>query len=1035
MALEKNVSYLDNWDDLIKKTKEIAEEVEREKEDRDVTRTFVDSQIQTAEEKDNQEEQAEYAKIYQKIADISAGGGTDLSDYLKKEDAAATYATKSEIPDLSDYATQQQLQEAVSDKATLDQVAALDQKVDAIDLTPYAKISDVSAEYAKKSEIAGMATEQYVQEQIAELVDGAPEELNSFKELSDALKDQGDAVSAINAVLATKADASTVYTKEQADAKFLTEHQDLTDYALKSEIPDVSNLAEISYVNSEISRLEEEIPSIEGLVTEQQMTEALADKATVGQVAAVEAKIPDVSQFITEAALEPYALKTDIPDVSGYALQSDVDALSQTVDLKANSADVYTKTQADEKFLTEEAIANLASKQELQSGLEAVEAQIPDTSAFITDAALEPYALKTEIPDVTDFSTKEEVSASDSSVLKNILGRIWSTKDSDPSKGCFVTKLVNSDGNLAEIFNESDGGGVIFADNARKLKTFVGVNDGGDPSTGIHAQIYSKNVSTNEGARLNINPAGMFYGVGASTPIDAAHELAVKGDIPSVEGLVDQETMTVALQDKATIEQVSTVDEKVDALDASVAEGYVPVGEYNALVDKVKVLQAYIDSFITVDPKKREDANDEIVNSLSDDNTSVVVPSEIKSIVYPETTKGLTVIAPLADDSSVKITSDKYFYLDNTSETGDTSTAIIGIDGATSATTCYLTGTFDTLTLTNISVNKSSSKNAAVVSNVVIPETNETNISISVALTDGATITNNSDKDVTINNQTGSDAEPTIYVVAPNSTVTVSGGQYGTFESTVGDNTLYINKNVHINTLVVKKGNVIVNDYEIESHIDQIQNDTEYTVTPKIIEVYNQSDWSKASSVPALYEVMNDLTVTNRIAPGIFGSSAKIKLNGHTVTCSDENASFLLRGSSHYIIENGTIIATKGYGIWLSGAGTVELKDCNVISEAEGGTHCLYIEKTNGKFITSGHCRFEITAEEKKYTLNYKDEIWTGGYHDGFLLGEGTEVVGQDVAASMSEPGGPVNMLPAGYHTESFEEDGKTIYRVVKDSE
>ena len=204
MALEQDkVQYLDDWQDLKDYTKKKHEAAEKEKQDRDVTRTFVDSQISTAEQKDNQEEQAEYAKIYQKIADISAWGGVDLSPYLKIEDASANFATKAEIPDLADYTTQQQLQEAVSDKATISQVAELDQKVDAIDLTPYAKIDDVSAEYAKKSEITDMATEQYVQEQIAELVEGAPEELNSFKEMSDALKVQGDAVSAINAVLAT----------------------------------------------------------------------------------------------------------------------------------------------------------------------------------------------------------------------------------------------------------------------------------------------------------------------------------------------------------------------------------------------------------------------------------------------------------------------------------------------------------------------------------------------------------------------------------------------------------------------------------------------------------------------------------------------------------------------------------------------------------------------------------------------------------------------------------------------------------------
>ena len=317
MALEQDkIQYLDDWQDLKDYTKKKHETAEKEKQDRDVTRTFVDSQISIAEQKDNQEEQDEYAKIYQKIADISAGGGVDLSPYLKIEDASANFATKAEIPDLADYTTQQQLQEAVSDKATISQVAELDQKVDAIDLTPYAKIVDVSAEYAKKSEITDMATEQYVQEQIAELVDGAPEELNSFKELSDALKDQSDAVFAINAVLATKADASTIYTKEQADAKFLidedlaeyTKKTDLPDtsafiteealepYALKTDVPDISNLVS----EDELSEVESKIPSIEGLVSEQQMTAALQDKATIEQVSTVDEKVDALDASVAE---------------------------------------------------------------------------------------------------------------------------------------------------------------------------------------------------------------------------------------------------------------------------------------------------------------------------------------------------------------------------------------------------------------------------------------------------------------------------------------------------------------------------------------------------------------------------------------------------------------------------------------------------------------------------------------------------------------------------------------------------------------
>jgi len=131
MALEQNkIQYLDTWDDVKEYSKKKHDAAEKEKDQHNVTKSFVNEQISSAEKKDNEEEQAEYAKIYQKIDDISAGGGADLTPYLKKTEAAETYATKSEIPSVDDFVTQQQLQEAVSDKATLNQVATLEQKID-----------------------------------------------------------------------------------------------------------------------------------------------------------------------------------------------------------------------------------------------------------------------------------------------------------------------------------------------------------------------------------------------------------------------------------------------------------------------------------------------------------------------------------------------------------------------------------------------------------------------------------------------------------------------------------------------------------------------------------------------------------------------------------------------------------------------------------------------------------------------------------------------------------------------------------------
>ena len=1243
MSLTPNPSYLDDWKDLKEYTHQKHEEAEKEKDQRDVTKDYVGEQISDYEVKDEAKEQAEYDKIYQKIADISAGGGVDLSPYLKIEDASANFATKTEIPDvtgfiteddLADYAKKEDIpsvegfvkEEDLADYAKKSDIPDVSGFITEDDLTDYAKKSDIPSvegfvkeedlepyakktdipdvsnfatiselneglaakadkgdsytkeesdakyltehqsldDYAKKSDIpevptkvselendvpflvendlndyakktdipdvSAFVTEETVDEKvdtaIAKVIADAPEDFDTLKEVADYIaSDKTRAAEieiAISNLQSQKADASTVYTKDEADAKFLTEHQDLSDYALKSDIPDISNLATkdelaevegkipsvdafatTEYVNSEIERVEEEIPdvtnlatkteveavaaqipSIDGLVTEEQLTEAVSDKATIAQVAAVDQKVdaivvPDISNLATKVEVAEGDASV-LNNVLGKMWNKGTDcfytkkvtngktalifnendgggSIFETSDLKSfvgtnDGGDIstgvhvqiYSKSKADNRgarlnvnptgiFYGVGTSAVISPETEI-----AVKGDIPSVDGFATTeqltaavadkatisqvAAVDQKVDAIVVPDISNLATKVEVFDGDASVLNNVLGKMWN-KGSD----CFYSKKINANGNEALIFNEPDGGGVIYDDKQNKVKSFVGVNDGADPFTGILAQIYSKNTSSNEGARLNINPTGMYYGVGASTPIDAEHELAVKGDLNSKADADSVYTKEVCDAKFLTEHQ----DLSEYAKTADVSDGYVPIGEYNALVDKVKVLSAYVESFVTVDPKKREEANDTIVASLSDDNTSVVVPSEIKSIVYPETTKGLTVVAPLADDSSVQITSEKYFYLDNTSETGNTSTAINGIEGATSATTCYLTGTFETLTLTNISVSKASSKNAAVVSNVVIPATNETNISLSVALTEGATITNNSDKDVTITNQTGGDAEPTVYVVAPNSTVTVSGGQFGTFESTVGDSTLYINKSVHIKKLIVKKGSVIVNDYEIESHIDEIENDTEYTVTPKTIEVTTQSDWSKASSTPAIYEVMNDLTSTSRIAPGIFGSSARIKMNGHTVTCSDSNGGFVLRGSSHYIIENGKLDCTAGYGIWLAGAGTVELKDMVI----DADSHALYIEKTGGNIYATGNCRFSVKGEDKRYVANYLDATYSGGWTHGFHFGPGCQFIDFNPAASMGEPGGPVNLLDDGltveHTTEIIEGVEHDIYTVV----
>ena len=129
---------------------------------------------------------------------------------------------------------------------------------------------------------------------------------------------------------------SEYITEEELNAKgYLTEHQSLEGYALKTDIPDVSGFA-----------LKSELPSIEGLATETYVEEKIA-------------AIPEVD-------LTDYALKSEIPDVSGF--------------LTEIPAEYVTESELNAKgYLTEhQSLADYSTTTEVQSMINNAIAGITD---------------------------------------------------------------------------------------------------------------------------------------------------------------------------------------------------------------------------------------------------------------------------------------------------------------------------------------------------------------------------------------------------------------------------------------------------------------------------------------------------------------------------------------------------------------------------------------------------------------------------------------------------------------------------------
>ena len=195
---------------------------------------------------------------------------------------------------------------------------------------------------------------------------------------------------------ASDLDLSNYYTKDETDSLIDTAIQDidLSSYATKVEL---ENYDTSEQVDAKISAIQ--IPEID-----------LSEYAK-------KSEIPDVSRFITEIpseyvteselAAKGYAKITDIPDVSGFALKSEIPSVEG----------LATEDYVNEKIasIPEVDLSGYALKTEIPT-VPTKTSDLPNDSGFITSADipevdLSNYALKTEIPDVSAFQTQEQVNA------------------------------------------------------------------------------------------------------------------------------------------------------------------------------------------------------------------------------------------------------------------------------------------------------------------------------------------------------------------------------------------------------------------------------------------------------------------------------------------------------------------------------------------------------------------------------------------------------------------------------------------------
>ncbi len=310
---------------------------------------------------------------------ILTGSGEVIGDFVRREELA-DYLKKDELPD---FLTDSDLDgyvkvEDLEGYLTAEDIADLAKKSD---LDGYVKTED-ALEYLTSSDLSDYATKSYVDKKIEDLVGGAPETLDTLKEIAEALEDNATMAQVAEAI-STKANAADVYTKDQVDAK-------------------------VAEVDAKVDAIPEEgsFPEIGG--SEAEFTPGLAT---------VEGVIDYVADAITDAApdLSDYAKKEDLPVVPTKVseLENDVPYLTEHQDLSdyakyvdlidfltGSDLDDYVKTEVLDGYLTPEDIADLASKSDLDGYV-----RVDDAVEFLTASDLDIYAKK------EDVYTKAEVDA------------------------------------------------------------------------------------------------------------------------------------------------------------------------------------------------------------------------------------------------------------------------------------------------------------------------------------------------------------------------------------------------------------------------------------------------------------------------------------------------------------------------------------------------------------------------------------------------------------------------------------------------
>ena len=262
-----------------------------------------------------------------------------------------------------------------------------------------------------ESTLADYATKTEVDNRIKSVVGTAPEALDTLGEIANVLNGNGDAIEAINGVLAGKANSADVYTKSEVDSKVKTVSDNLTAETTRA----TSKENELNtLISDEVARSSAKDTEIESNLQTEVTRAKAAEKANADAIAILnggEEVIGSVAHGVADAkhytddeiaklkaeqniSLSNFATKNELKEVEG----------KLTAHVAEAEATFATKAEVDNKLSTKADTAmldNYATKVALQGV-----ADLATNNANDIDSINDALPLKA---DKSDVYTKTEV--------------------------------------------------------------------------------------------------------------------------------------------------------------------------------------------------------------------------------------------------------------------------------------------------------------------------------------------------------------------------------------------------------------------------------------------------------------------------------------------------------------------------------------------------------------------------------------------------------------------------------------------------